>query len=323
MPSASPCSSAPSGVATLTSTCAPSAAQLLCGGVADVHGGKHIHRSVFQLGKAQNAGSLTLPANVAHDAADGIGAFAVFQQNAHRLCQIVRSALGGGIVQRNAEIPHGGASQPLLNDLPRGQPVGKGNDAEIVRQRCAQHCPAAEGSGQPGHNFHGNVRVIRGKLQQGTCHAVHPGITGADQCHSLAGACLFQRPAAAGKLLRHAGSIVFLAGEFIADEVKIDLVSTNRVNAFQRVCSLLGHIKRLAGAKPHDIDYLLGTVNVNIHHVKHSATSSPGQRACTPAQRSRRCRQISGKISCRLRPALPLARRRYPPRSRSVQKRRG
>ena len=268
-------------------------------------------------------GGLPLPADVAHKAADGVGAFAVFQQDAHRLCQIVRPALGGGIVQRNAEISHGGAGQPFLDDLPRGQSVGKGNNAEIVRQRCTQHRPAAEGSGQPGHDFHGNVRVIRGKFQQGTCHAVHPGITGADQRHPLAGACFFQRPAAAVDFLRHAGRIVFLAGKFIADEVKIDLIPTDGVNAFQRVRSLLGHIKRLAGAKPHDIDHLLGTVDINFHHVNHSATSSPGKRACTPAQRSRRCRQISGKISCRLRPALLPARRRYPPRSRSVQKRRG
>lgn len=142
-------------------------AQLLCGGVADVNGGEHIHRCTFQLGKAQNTGGLTIPADVAHKAADGVGAFAVFQQDAHRLCQIVRPALGGGIVQRNAEISHGGAGQPLLNDLPRGQPVGKGNNAEIVRQRCTQHRPAAEGSGQSGHDVHGNVRVARGKLQQG------------------------------------------------------------------------------------------------------------------------------------------------------------
>ena len=109
------------------------------GAVADEHRGEHIHGGVFQLGQCHLAALLAGAANAAHHAAKGTRPLAVLQQDANRLLQVIRPPFGGGIVQRHAEIPHGGAGQPLFDHLPRSQPVRKGDHAEIMGQRCAQH----------------------------------------------------------------------------------------------------------------------------------------------------------------------------------------
>ena len=75
---------------------------------------------------------LPFPANVPHIAAEGVRGFAVRQQDVHGPAQIVRAALGGGIVQRQREIALSGAGQPLFDDLPRRETVRQRDDAEIV-----------------------------------------------------------------------------------------------------------------------------------------------------------------------------------------------
>ena len=135
----------------------------------------------------------------------------------------------------------------------------------------------------------------------------------------LAGAGLFQRPAAAVDLLRHAGSIVFLAGELGLDQVNVKLVAADRIRMFKGALGFLGQIKNIAGAKAHHVNNILGPVHVPFVHLKfvpvrHAATSNPGQRAAQPAQRSRRCGQICEKPAARLQPAPQPARRRYPRR---------
>ena len=86
---------------------------------------------------------LPFPPDAADDAADGIGGLAIRAQNFDGALQMLRAALGGGVVEGQREIALGGARQPLFDDFPRGEAVREGDDAEIVGQRGPQYRAAA------------------------------------------------------------------------------------------------------------------------------------------------------------------------------------
>ena len=181
-------------------------------------------------------------------------------------------------------------------------------------QRRAQHSPTAEGGRKAGHHFYGNVRVILRQFQHRAGHAVNACVAAAHHHHAPAGIRLFQRPAAAVDLLRHAGGIIFLTWELRLDQVKIKFIAADGICVFQNVLGFLRQVVNISGANANHVDYLFRFVDLKFHRVKHSATSSPGHRAARPAQRSRRYGHICEKRVSRLRPALPTVHRHCPRR---------
>ena len=96
-------------------------------------------------------------------------------------------------------------------------------------QRGTQHGPAAESRRQAGHHLHGDLRELLSQLQQRACHAVDPGVAGADQRNDFAAPGRFQRPAAAVDLLGHAGGIIFFFREIGAHKVQIDRIAAQHL----------------------------------------------------------------------------------------------
>ena len=188
--------------------------------------------------------------------------------------QVIRAALGRGVIECQRKIAPGGTGQPRLDDFPRGEPVRKRDDAEIVGQRGSQHGSAGEGRRQPGHHLHGDIRVALRQLQQRAGHAVHAGIAGADQRHSPPCPRRFQRPAAAVELFGHAGGIGFFFREKGAHKVQIDRIAAQHLGLLQGAPRLRGQKPRAARAKAHDENNVM---------VLHPSNSNPGQMVLRPA----------------------------------------
>ena len=144
---------------------------------------------------------------------------------------------------------------------------------------------AAQSGGQAGHDLDLHLRAVLRQLQQRAGHAVDPGIAGADERHRLAALCCFQRPTAAVKFPRHAGSVDLFIRVKRAHKVDVDRVAAQHVGGLQGSLRLGGQILRTARAEAHHIH------KTTVHHF---SISNPGQRGPAPRQGSRRPAPTSG-----------------------------
>jgi len=161
-----------------------------------------------------------------------------------------------GVVEGHDEICHGRSREAPLDEVPRRQEVGEGDDGEIVHERSAEH-RSRRLHGRNAGNHHNLRRSghLRSQLQGEPRHAVDTGVAAGDQGHGLSRGGQVQGLAAALHLLHHAGGNDLLPRDEGRDQVQVRLVPHHRVGVVEGLVGLEGHMVEVAGTDADDVEF--------------------------------------------------------------------
>ena len=193
-------------------------------GIADEHGGEHVHLGVPQGLQGHGADVLPLSADVLRHAADGLRGRS-FQNDVAGPGQIVLSLVARRVVEADDEVRRGRRPKPPFDGSPGGHEVAQADDGEVVHQGGPQDGRAAEDRGHAGDGHHRHTGVLRRKLLAKAAHAVDPGVAAADHSHGLALRRLGECQLHPLHLPAHGGGQKGLVRETVLHQVHVDRVA--------------------------------------------------------------------------------------------------